>query len=199
MCADELLFYTSRYATYATKRLAELYEGRGVAAADAQARDFHACDMTREQRACMAQLLSLPPDPDTARAIHELTGAVANGATRIPGTVRETAGRCRARPYLRLTPNRPRHSTGLADTHPTEVLRHLGRRYGFPVRIYGRHVWLDDARCRRLLTSGPAKQARNVKEVLRALQRLSYRIHLDHPAGRRDAAPGEANYTHARG
>ena len=176
VCADELLFYTSRYARHTAHRLVDLGEGKGFDITGFQARN-----MTPKQRACMARLLSFPPDPYTARAISELAVVVVKDKAPIPEAAREIAGRCLIRPYLQLNPARPRRSTGLGKVQPTEVLRHLGRRYGFPVRIDGRHVWINDARCRRLLRNGPTRAADNVLEALDALRRIHYQIHLDHP------------------
>lgn len=176
VCADELLFYTSRYAPYTTRRLVELGEGQGFDTTGFQARN-----MTPNQRACMARLLSFPPDPYTARAIGELAAVVAKANASIPEVAQEIAGRCWVRPYLQLSPARPRHSTDLGNVHPVEVLRHLGLRYGFSVRIDGHQVWVNDARCRRLLRNGPAREADNVIEALDALNRMRYEVHLDHP------------------
>jgi hypothetical protein len=179
VCADELLFYTSRYAGYTGRRLLELGAGR-----DFDMRGFQASHMSPVQRNCMARLLALAPNPSVVRAMATLAATVATGEPQVPKAVRKVAGKCRARPHLQIAPSRPRHSAGLAGAAPCDVLRHLGRRYGFRVVIAGRHVWLNEPRLARLLQRTGSRQARNVQEVLGALQRREYRLHLPNDPGR---------------
>ena len=183
VCADELLFHTSRYADYTARRLSALSAG----AADGMS-GFQAHRMDPRQRACMALLLSFPPAPRTARAISQLAGAVAALERGVPEEVRRVAGECRARPHMRLTARRPKRSTGLNAVHPTDVLLHLGRRYGFGVRIMGRRVWLDRLRCDRLLKSENARVRHNLQEVLQHLNRAGYAVYT----GRSSVAIGNA-------
>lgn len=179
VCADELLFYTSRYAGYTARRLLEFGAGP-----DCDMTGFDARDMTPVQRSCMARLLALAPVPLVARAVATLTTTVATGEPQVPKDVRKVAGKCRVRPHLQIVPSRPGHSAGLAGAPVSDVLRHLGRRYGFRVVIAGRHVWLNDPRLARLLQRTGSRQARNVQEVLDALQRGEYRLHLPNAPGR---------------
>lgn len=171
-CAEELLFYTSRYAVHAARRLSDLAEGQEI-----RLDGFQAQRMNDAQRSCMARLLSFPPDPYTARSIGALVAAVAAGDAAVPEAAREIAAGCRPPPFLQLTAPRPRVSTGLAGADPVDVLRHLGRRYGFPVRVAGpRSLGLDGARMAELLSRAAPRVRRNLQEVLQRLNRSGYTI-----------------------
>ena len=172
VCADELLFHTSRYAVYTARRLAAL---ANVPATDLAG--FHASRMDAEQRACMARLLARPPQLDTAKAIVRLASAVADQETGVPEDVRWLAGRCGVSPHIQLLSARPHRSTGLAKVNPADVLRHFGRRYGFDVRIQGQRIWLDSRRFEVVLGSSNSRVQRNIEEVLQDLSRAGYTVY----------------------
>jgi hypothetical protein len=166
-----LLFYTSRYATHVAQRLTALAENQPVSLDG-----FRAQHMNPEQRACMSRLLSFPPDPYTARAIAALAAAVAAGSGGVPAAAQAIAGRCATRPFLQVAAVRPRVSTGLAELGPVEALRHLGRRYGFPVQVVGRRVHIDTARVSGLVAADNAVVRHNLLEILQALSRAGYTV-----------------------
>jgi hypothetical protein len=138
---------------------------------------FQASRMDAAQRACMAQLLAHPPEAQTAQAICRLAAAVAGRHAGVPREVRRIAAPCGVRPHIQLAAPRPKRSTGLAEAHPADVLRHLGRRYGFDVYIAGRRVWLDSRRFDNLLAGGNTRVRRNLQEVLQHLSRAGYTVY----------------------
>lgn len=176
VCTDELLFYTSRYATYTAARLAVLAEHQPISLDG-----FRAQHMSGEQRACMARLLSFPPDPYTARAIGDLVAAVAAGRADVPDGANAIAGHFAARPFLQVAPLRPRVSTGLSELDPVDALRHLGRRYRFPVRVIGREVHIDGVRGGGLVAGSNANMRHNLLEVLQAVSRAGYTVVAENP------------------
>lgn len=182
-CVEELLFYTSRYASYAVQRLAAWADGEPISLDG-----FEAQRMTEAQRACMAQLLSRAPAPTVARAIGQLAAAVAAGQAGIPDAVHGFTGYCQPRPCLQLIPTRPRNSAGLASVDPVDALQHLARRYGFPVRVQAREIHIDGARSAALILHGTPRVRRYVQELLQALNRAGYGVTLAHLHHHRPAA-----------
>ena len=172
-CAEELLFYTSRYSVHTQSCLVRLSGNSKVSLAGYQAEK-----LDPRQKFCMARLLSRPPSEAFAGAIIQLVEEVAGGGKSVPTGVLDLLGNNQPIPYFRTLVSRPRQSSGLEQVSAEELIRHLASRYHFPLRLRGRVIWLDSERIDQLLHSRRAQIRRNMIEALRYLNRSGYLVHL---------------------
>lgn len=171
--AEELFFHSSRYVVHTGDVLQRL-----CGCGSLQLNQFRASRMSKEQRGCMAEILSMPPSGEAAAGVVAIIEAVAQGDKSVPPIARSLCSEPfrLSRPFMQLAASRPRCSTGLSALAPTEPIKHLGKRYGFPVRIERRIVWLDCKRCNRFLNSGNHLVSRNMLEALQCLNRAGYEV-----------------------
>lgn len=172
-CAEELFFYSSRYLAHTAKMLQRLCGFKHV-----ELGGYRASQLDKAQRACLAKILASPPNGEAGRKIMVLVSSLVGqdpgnqGAPDVPCVDDSPL----ARPFLRLAVSRPRCSSGLHRVHPLDPIRHLGRRYGFPVVIENGVVLLDCRRCNQFLYSADKRISRNMIEALQCLNRAGYGV-----------------------
>ncbi len=171
--AEDLFFYTSRYAHH-SKRMLEKMCGR-------QATDttgFRASGIDPAQRLKLAQVFACPPSVKNATRLLALISEFSGAAIK-SGKINRRSAKT-PRPFMQDALERPAHASASLQTHPLSELDYLAQRYHFVVNVKANTVWLDSECCNRLLQHGSVCVRDNLLEVLQHLNRCGYQVRSGH-------------------